>query len=274
MRDLHAGRTGFRGSRGTPFLFIAVFSLLLAFPLAGQLEDAPERRVDLEELRSLRQQVESNVNLEEGLQARVLAIYDEAIAALESARQSETRIADYERQRGQVGRMVELLREEVRQERSEPDLGLRPDATAEQVEARLTRERTVLEANRDALRDVEQLFEERAARRNEISRRLGSLDQEIDANNDEMRSLSDAGGQPDLTRARRRNDQNIAAGLPDDYDTVLADVRRRDHLDSTRAVSPLRPAADAVVVDTSEMSRDEVVAHLRALIAEQTGASR
>lgn len=76
------------------------------------------------------------------------------------------------------------------------------------------------------------------------------------------------------TRARRRNDQNVAAGLPDDYNTVLADVRRRDHLDSTRAVSPLRPAADAVVVDTSEMSQDEVVAHLRALVAERTGASR
>ena len=44
------------------------------------------------------------------------------------------------------------------------------------------------------------------------------------------------------TRARRRNDQNVAAGLPDDYDGVLADVRRRDHLDSTRAVSPLRAA--------------------------------
>ena len=42
------------------------------------------------------------------------------------------------------------------------------------------------------------------------------------------------------TRARRRNDQNVAAGLVDDYDGVLADVRRRDHLDSTRAVSPLR----------------------------------
>ena len=42
------------------------------------------------------------------------------------------------------------------------------------------------------------------------------------------------------TRARRRNDQNVAAGLGDDYDGVLADVRRRDHLDSTRAVSPLR----------------------------------
>ena len=76
------------------------------------------------------------------------------------------------------------------------------------------------------------------------------------------------------TRARRRNDQNVAAGLPDDYHTVLADVRRRDHLDSTRAVSPLRPAADAVVVDTSEMSQDEVVAHLGALVSERTGVSR
>ena len=44
------------------------------------------------------------------------------------------------------------------------------------------------------------------------------------------------------TRARRRNDQNVAAGLADDYDAVLADVVRRDHLDSTRAVSPLRAA--------------------------------
>ena len=68
------------------------------------------------------------------------------------------------------------------------------------------------------------------------------------------------------TRARRRNDQNVAAGLPDDYDSVLADVRRRDHLDSTRAVSPLRAAADAVVVDTSEMTESEVIAHLLDLV--------
>ena len=57
------------------------------------------------------------------------------------------------------------------------------------------------------------------------------------------------------TRARRRNDQNVAAGLPDDYETVLADVRRRDHLDSTRPVSPLRPAEDALIVDTSDMTQ-------------------
>lgn len=73
------------------------------------------------------------------------------------------------------------------------------------------------------------------------------------------------------TRAKRRNDQNVAAGLPDDYATVLADVRRRDHLDSTRAVSPLRAASDAVVVDTSDMNRDEVIDRLCSLVAERTG---
>jgi len=76
------------------------------------------------------------------------------------------------------------------------------------------------------------------------------------------------------TRARRRNDQNIAAGLPDEYEMVLADVIRRDHLDSTRAISPLRPADDALVVDTSDMTQDEVVAHLRNLVEQRTEAVR
>ena len=63
-------------------------------------------------------------------------------------------------------------------------------------------------------------------------------------------------------RARRRNEQNIASGLPDDYATVLADVQRRDHLDSTRAVSPLRAADDALVVDTSDMDETQVITYL------------
>lgn len=76
------------------------------------------------------------------------------------------------------------------------------------------------------------------------------------------------------TRARRRNDQNVDAGLGDDYEGVLADVRRRDHLDSTRAVSPLRAADDALVVDTSDMAEAEVVAHLLGLVEQRTGAVR
>jgi CMP/dCMP kinase len=76
------------------------------------------------------------------------------------------------------------------------------------------------------------------------------------------------------TRARRRNDQNINSGLGDDYEAVLADVQRRDHLDSTRAVSPLRPADDAIIVDTGEMSEAEVVAHLVAVVEERARALR
>jgi cytidylate kinase len=76
------------------------------------------------------------------------------------------------------------------------------------------------------------------------------------------------------TRARRRNDQNVAAGLADDYEGVLADVHRRDHLDSTRTVSPLRAAADAVIVDTSEMTEAQVIAHLLALVTQRSEAVR
>jgi CMP/dCMP kinase len=75
------------------------------------------------------------------------------------------------------------------------------------------------------------------------------------------------------TRAKRRNDQNVASGLADDYDGVLADVRRRDHLDSTRAVSPLRAAADAVVVDTSDMSEAEVIDYLLDLVRQRSEAA-
>lgn len=72
-------------------------------------------------------------------------------------------------------------------------------------------------------------------------------------------------------RARRRNTQNVANGLADDYASVLADVRRRDHLDSTRAVSPLRAADDALVVDTSDMTETDVVAHLQDLVHQRAG---
>jgi CMP/dCMP kinase len=76
------------------------------------------------------------------------------------------------------------------------------------------------------------------------------------------------------TRAQRRNDQNVAAGLPDDYGRALTDVRRRDHLDSTRAVSPLRAASDAVFVDTSEMTESEVIGHLLQLVQQRSEAVR
>ena len=67
-------------------------------------------------------------------------------------------------------------------------------------------------------------------------------------------------------RAKRRYDQDIAAGREANFDTVLADVQRRDELDSSRATSPLKPADDAVIIDTSDMSREDVLDALIELI--------
>jgi cytidylate kinase len=75
-------------------------------------------------------------------------------------------------------------------------------------------------------------------------------------------------------RAGRRNQQNIREGRGDDYEAVLADVQRRDNLDSTRKVSPLRPAENAVLVDTSDMNMDEVIDELYRVVARQVSAGR
>lgn len=67
-------------------------------------------------------------------------------------------------------------------------------------------------------------------------------------------------------RAQRRYDQDTAAGRTVDFDAVLADVERRDVADSTRKVSPLRPAGDATVLDTGELDIDEVLAAMAGLV--------
>ncbi|MCX6470379.1 MAG: (d)CMP kinase [Corynebacteriales bacterium] len=73
-------------------------------------------------------------------------------------------------------------------------------------------------------------------------------------------------------RAQRRHDQNLSQGRPSDFDEVLAAVERRDHLDSTRALSPLRPADDAITVDTSDMTIEQVIDHLVELATDRIGA--
>lgn len=67
-------------------------------------------------------------------------------------------------------------------------------------------------------------------------------------------------------RARRRTKQDNAAGRESTVDAVLADVRRRDDYDSTRAVSPLKAADDAVEVDTTELDLPGTVDALLELV--------
>ncbi|WP_245744273.1 (d)CMP kinase [Lentzea fradiae] len=67
-------------------------------------------------------------------------------------------------------------------------------------------------------------------------------------------------------RAARRTKQDNAAGRTSTVDAVLADVRRRDAYDSSRAVSPLKPADDAVEVDTTDLDLAGTVGALLDLV--------
>ncbi|WKD61128.1 Cytidylate kinase [Corynebacterium ciconiae DSM 44920] len=67
-------------------------------------------------------------------------------------------------------------------------------------------------------------------------------------------------------RAQRRYKQDRKAGRKVYLEDVLADVKRRDEADSSRAASPLKPAEDAHIIDTSEMSFEEVLDSLVALV--------
>lgn len=64
------------------------------------------------------------------------------------------------------------------------------------------------------------------------------------------------------TRAQRRYDEMRAKGLQVNYDEILENVRTRDHIDSTRAESPLRKADDAVLLDNSDMTLEQQDAYL------------
>lgn len=65
-----------------------------------------------------------------------------------------------------------------------------------------------------------------------------------------------------VERARRRAAQMRASGRPADDAAVLADLIERDRIDSSRADSPLKPAPDACLVDTTGRTVDDVVAEL------------
>ena len=74
-----------------------------------------------------------------------------------------------------------------------------------------------------------------------------------------------------MIRARRRHAELIARGSFVSLDKVLADIRARDERDSTRSQAPLKPADDAVLLDTSFLSIDAAVQRAIALVEARTG---
>jgi cytidylate kinase len=67
-------------------------------------------------------------------------------------------------------------------------------------------------------------------------------------------------------RAGRRYRELVARGEPADFCAVLQSVRRRDEIDSNRALAPLRAAEDAVIVDTTNLDVDQVLEQVLALV--------
>ncbi len=70
-------------------------------------------------------------------------------------------------------------------------------------------------------------------------------------------------------RAKRRYDELLNKGMTADYNTVLEEMIRRDYQDSHRDIAPLKQAEDAVLVDTSEMSMEQVLETLRKIVKEK-----
>ena len=71
-------------------------------------------------------------------------------------------------------------------------------------------------------------------------------------------------------RAQRRLDEMAAKGEEVNFEEVIANVKERDYRDKNRVESPLRKADDAIVIDNSDLTRDEQREILRTLFAEKT----
>jgi len=68
------------------------------------------------------------------------------------------------------------------------------------------------------------------------------------------------------TRAHRRYDETQARGEARSYEDILANLRERDRIDSSRAIAPLRAADDAVVLDTTDLDGEAVIAAIVELL--------
>ena len=72
-------------------------------------------------------------------------------------------------------------------------------------------------------------------------------------------------------RAQRRTEELLAKGQKADYEQTLKDIKQRDYQDMNRPVAPLKQAKDAVLLDTSNLDVDGVIAEMKRIIGEKIG---
>ena len=72
-------------------------------------------------------------------------------------------------------------------------------------------------------------------------------------------------------RADRRFKENMEKGIPCTYEEIVEDVEKRDRIDSSRAFAPLKPAEDSILLDTSLLSIEQVLAAVLKIIKDKVG---
>jgi cytidylate kinase len=75
-----------------------------------------------------------------------------------------------------------------------------------------------------------------------------------------------------LERAQRRYKQLIDKGIDATLPDLLADLKERDRRDTERPISPLKPAKDALILDSTELSIDQVTDQILSEFSAKTGA--
>jgi len=71
---------------------------------------------------------------------------------------------------------------------------------------------------------------------------------------------------PVEVRARRRYDELLAKGIEVDYERTIEEVRQRDERDAKRKTAPLKPATDAVIIDSGDLTAEQVAERVLALV--------
>ena len=72
-------------------------------------------------------------------------------------------------------------------------------------------------------------------------------------------------------RAKRRTEELTAKGQKANYEQILKEIQQRDYQDTHRPIAPLKMARDSVKVDTSDMTIEEVIAAIRAIVEQKVG---
>ena len=190
----------------TLWLTIPIWIGLSVTPVVAQVDENLERRIDPRELLTLKEEVENNTALSEDVQARAVALYEDALEALARAEAREARSKSLQQEQEAVGPRIEQLREELGVPPIPTPLELAPGVTANELEDRLIEERSELAELMVKLQRTEQLPQETSARRRELSRRLASLPEELDRLGDELRETAeDEDLHPEIQRAARRS---------------------------------------------------------------------